>query len=143
MQEPFDEKFKYIADSMGLSLYQRFTLNEASLFLRCPIEEVEALVAEQKIDFIRISKKRVEFFGYQLVQHLLTTIAKDSFSPQTQDLPERIIKVKEVQSITGLSRTTIWREEQKSRFPKRVPLSSSSVGWRYSGVIEWINSRKF
>lgn len=50
-------------------------------------------------------------------------------------------RTKEVQEITGLSRTTIWREEREGRFPARVPLSARNVGWRLSEVEEWIKNR--
>ena len=43
--------------------------------------------------------------------------------------------------MTGLSRTSIWREERKGNFPARVPLSAGSVGWRLSEVEAWIQAR--
>ncbi|HIJ25790.1 MAG: AlpA family phage regulatory protein [Gammaproteobacteria bacterium] len=54
---------------------------------------------------------------------------------------ERIVRAKELQELTGLSRTTLWRMERKGEFPDRVPLSGSSVGWRYSEVMEWMRTR--
>ncbi|MCW8830254.1 MAG: AlpA family phage regulatory protein [Gammaproteobacteria bacterium] len=62
-------------------------------------------------------------------------------SPPSQSLPDRIIRTKEVQEMTGLSRTSIWREERKGNFPARVPLSAGSVGWRLSEVEIWIQTR--
>ena len=32
-----------IADDMGIALYQKFSLNEASLFLRCPASDIISL----------------------------------------------------------------------------------------------------
>ncbi len=55
--------------------------------------------------------------------------------------PDRIIRAREVQEITGLSRTTLWRLENKGEFPHRVSLSIGSVGWRYNEVKEWVMSR--
>jgi len=41
----------------------------------------------------------------------------------------RIMRLKEVKEVTGLSKTTIYRFEKEGRFPKRVSLGSRSVGW--------------
>ena len=57
-------------------------------------------------------------------------------------LPDRILRTKEVQDITGLSRTTIWRMERKGDFPARVMLGENSIGWRYVEVDAWIKNRK-
>jgi len=32
----FPDNYERIANDMGIALYQRFSLNEAALFLRCP-----------------------------------------------------------------------------------------------------------
>jgi len=43
--------------------------------------------------------------------------------------------------MTGLSRTTIWRLENKEEFPRRVSLGANSVGWRLSEVKRWVKGR--
>ncbi len=63
---------------------------------------------------------------------------------QQTDLTEnsdRIIRAKEVQNMTGLSRTTLWRLENKNEFPNRVGLGANSVGWKLSEVQNWIDKR--
>lgn len=55
---------------------------------------------------------------------------------------DRIIRSREVQQLTGLSRTTLWRPERAGKFPLRVALCPGSVGWRLSEVEEWIRCRK-
>ncbi|OMH28136.1 hypothetical protein BGP75_22065 [Motiliproteus sp. MSK22-1] len=68
---------------------------------------------------------------------------EDQSSPQPQiPTEDRIVRIKEVQSLTGLSRTSLWREERAGRLPSRVALCSGSVGWRLSDIQEWIRSRK-
>lgn len=52
----------------------------------------------------------------------------------TSPPPDKIIRSKEVQALTGLSRTTIWRLEREGKFPARVPLTASNVGWRLTDV---------
>ncbi|HHI30255.1 MAG TPA: AlpA family phage regulatory protein, partial [Candidatus Methanoperedenaceae archaeon] len=125
MQPPFNHNLRHIADSMGIALYQRFDLNEASLFLRCPISDIQGLISDTKLEYIQVTGNKVEFFGYQLLKYLLSAVSGDS-PPPFQPSPDRIIRTKEVQDMTGLSRTSIWREERKGRFPARVALSACS-----------------
>lgn len=54
---------------------------------------------------------------------------------------ETILRTPAVERLTGLSRTTLWREEKAGRFPQRVKLSANAVGWRYSEVQAWIHGR--
>jgi len=143
MKEPFTEQIAQMADSMGVALYQRFTLNEASLFLRSKSDEVEKIVKRHKIAYIQQVDGQVEFFGYQLVEYLVGQIVpqKSSFSPPPENNSERILSSAEVQDITGLSRTTIWRLERSGDFPARLPLCPGRVGWRYSDVMEWVERK--
>lgn len=53
----------------------------------------------------------------------------------------RFLRVKEIQEITGLSKTTIWRLEKCGKFPKRHKISSSAVGWLESEIEKWIEQR--
>ncbi len=141
MALPFDNQLSEIADSMGISLYQRFSLSEASLFLHCQISELEKLIDQRKIEYIQITDDQVDFFGYQLLQYLLGAVQGSSVSSADSTAPDRIIRSQEVQSFTGLSRTTIWRLERMGKFPNRVALGPGSVGWKLREVENWINSR--
>jgi prophage regulatory protein len=53
----------------------------------------------------------------------------------------KILKFPEVRVKTGLSRTTVWREERAGRFPKRVRLTANSVGWVESEILAWMENR--
>lgn len=141
MQQSFDESYKDIADSMGITVYQRFNLSEASLFLRCHTKELNRIVQREKIDFIQLTEDKVEFFGYQLLAYLLDNVIQNTAIPQAFDTPDRIIRSKEVQKMTGLSRTTIWRMERVDEFPKRVSLGVGSVGWKFSEINLWIQNK--
>lgn len=146
MDKPFTPTLCDLADSMGISLYQRFTPNEASLFLRCPLAEIIKLQASHKIEFIQVTDKQTEFFGFQLLNYLVTNIQVASTSELNKTnahnhLPDKIIRSKEVQEMTGLSRTTIWRLEREGKFPARVPLTASNVGWRQADVQDWIRGK--
>lgn len=140
---PFDDKLSAIADSMGVALYQRFTVNEASLFLRCTETEINKLTRYGKLEHIQVTERKVEYFGYQLLQYLLQSVTGNTApSPIKQPTPDRILRIHEVREKTGLSRTTIWRLERKGDFPARVALSAGSVGWLLSDVDGWLQSRK-
>jgi len=130
-----------IAESMGVALYQRFSEDEAIEFLNIPERNLSLLTGQNKISFIQLPDK-VEYFGYQLLEYLIgsvksaTTISKQSITN------DRIIRAKEVVSMTGLSRTTIWRMERYKSFPARVSLGKNSVGWKLSDIQKWVEARK-
>ena len=109
MNKPFTPNLCELANSMGIALYQRFTPVEASLFLRCPLIEIEKLQKKGNIEFIQITKSQTEFFGFQLLNYLLNSIKGHVVSAPPVSSRERIIRSKEVQKLTGLSRTTVWR----------------------------------
>ncbi len=140
MDQPFSEELSKCADSMGVSLYQRFTLNQAALFLRCPLKEVKKLQKQGALEYLQVSGQEAEIFGYQLLTYLLSCVSTESFNTPPAS-SERILRIKEVVKITSLSRTSIWRLERSSQFPSRVPLCTGSVGWRMSEIEEWIRSR--
>lgn len=50
----------------------------------------------------------------------------------------RIIKLKEVISRTGLSRSAIYNKIKDGSFPKQIPLGDRSVGFVESEVDDWI-----
>ena len=55
----------------------------------------------------------------------------------------RILRLKEVKSLTGLSRSTIYLEMSKGNFPKQVQLTGArSVGWYETTINQWIESRQ-
>ena len=124
-------------------MYQRFSLAEASLFLRCSQADVKALIKSKQLNAIKITSSNFHFFGYQLLEYLLGQIT-DTQPVKINNKPgvDRIIRAKEVQEMTGLSRTTLWRFENKGDFPRRVSLGASSVGWKLSEVQNWIHDRQ-
>jgi predicted DNA-binding transcriptional regulator AlpA len=141
MRSPFNNNLKEIADSMGIALYQRFSLNAASLFLHCSENDVKGLMEQEELEFIRVPNGSNEFFGYQLLQYLLKSVSGEIVSVSNSSSPERILRSKEVQDMTGLSRTTLWRLERADKFPSRVSLGLNSIGWRFNEVNEWILNR--
>lgn len=60
---------------------------------------------------------------------------------QDQAIDDRILRRPEVESMTGLGRSTLYELIAKNSFPPAVRLTSVSVGWRWSEVKRWIDSR--
>lgn len=52
-----------------------------------------------------------------------------------------IIRKKAVVAKTGLSETTIWREEKAGRFPGRVQITANAVGWFEDEINAWVHER--
>jgi prophage regulatory protein len=55
---------------------------------------------------------------------------------------DRIIKIAEVQRICGLSRSAIYGEMNRARFPRQVKLSKRAVGWSLNEVKSWVEAHK-
>jgi len=53
----------------------------------------------------------------------------------------RIMRTDEVVERTGLSRSSIWRQEQNGSFPARRKIGRKAVGWLSSEVKAWIENR--
>ncbi|MEZ8025435.1 AlpA family transcriptional regulator [Vibrio sp. 1F255] len=53
----------------------------------------------------------------------------------------RFIRLKEVMSVTGLGRSSIYNFMAEGSFPKSVPLGGRAVAWVESEVFEWMEER--
>lgn len=60
----------------------------------------------------------------------------------------RILRIKDVQKMIGIARSTIydWMNENSPRydpsFPKPLKLGKSSIGWFESKLIEWLENKQ-
>lgn len=52
-----------------------------------------------------------------------------------------ILRRKQVQSRTGLARSTIYHYIKSGTFPRPIPLGPRAVGWLESDVSNWIAER--
>ncbi|MBB3140321.1 helix-turn-helix transcriptional regulator [Halomonas organivorans] len=50
----------------------------------------------------------------------------------------RLIKLKDVISLTGLARSTIYKYISEERFPKPVSLGERNVAWVEEEIQDWI-----
>jgi prophage regulatory protein len=51
---------------------------------------------------------------------------------------DRLLRRSEVSHLTGLSKTSIYREIALGRFPAPVRLGPNSVAWRESTIAKWM-----
>ena len=54
---------------------------------------------------------------------------------------QKLLRLKQVQALTGLSRSHLYSLASKGQFPKSVKLSQKSVGWIETEVQDWIDAR--
>ncbi len=52
------------------------------------------------------------------------------------------LSVSQTCDLVGLSRTTLWRLEQRGEFPKKVLLSPMRKGYRTSDLSKWMEGLK-
>ncbi|WP_299791625.1 AlpA family transcriptional regulator [uncultured Shewanella sp.] len=53
----------------------------------------------------------------------------------------KILRLKEVITVTGLARSTIYEHIALKQFPKPLPLGARAVGWLDSEISLWIEQR--
>jgi prophage regulatory protein len=54
----------------------------------------------------------------------------------------KMLRERQVRDLTGLSRVTRWRLEQRGEFPKRVQLTRRCVAWPAAEVLAWLKDRR-
>jgi prophage regulatory protein len=54
---------------------------------------------------------------------------------------DRMLRRREVESVTSLSRSSIYQAMAEGRFPKPVRLGHRAVGWRKSVIDDWLANR--
>ena len=55
--------------------------------------------------------------------------------------PRRILRRREVEARTGLSRSTLYAQMTEGKFPRPLRLGKRAVGWMESTISEWLDSR--
>jgi len=53
----------------------------------------------------------------------------------------KILRLKEVTNLTGLSRSTLYDRITQGAFPESISLGGNTVGWVEHEVIDWIQDR--
>lgn len=56
-------------------------------------------------------------------------------------MQEKILKISDLKSITGLSRSSIYRASADGSFPRPIKLGQRSSGWLKSEIDDWLTER--
>ena len=56
-------------------------------------------------------------------------------------MQDRLLRIRQVEEITGLSRSSIYRLMQDGEFPRPVKVGPAAVRWRVSAITAWLESR--
>jgi prophage regulatory protein len=54
---------------------------------------------------------------------------------------DRLLRLPEVQEITGYKRSSIYKKIEDGTFPRPVPLGNKAVGWIAREIEAWVQSR--
>ena len=55
-------------------------------------------------------------------------------------MSDRLMRRRDVEEITGLSRSSIYRKMEEGTFPRSVRVTPGSVRWRRSEIMDWMES---
>jgi prophage regulatory protein len=58
-----------------------------------------------------------------------------------EQVREILLRRKQVEASTGLTRSTIYALMAEAKFPKPVPLAGRTVAWTSSSIDKWIAER--
>ncbi len=130
-----------LADGMGISLYQRYSSEESARVLKVHLATLNELRSQKKIAYLKLPLGNIEFLGEHLVDYIISISQPTITLEKSNKADDEILRFPEVNALTKLSRTTIWRYEQNGNFPSRILLGGGSVGWYKSQVQQWVATR--
>ncbi|WP_235505665.1 helix-turn-helix transcriptional regulator [Variovorax sp. Root411] len=79
-----------------------------------------------------------------LLQEALTLLCADSTMPLAQTVkrpPDRLLRLPEVERLTGLRRSAIYEQMRRGIFPRSVKAGRRIAAWPESAVQSWIAER--
>ena len=56
-------------------------------------------------------------------------------------MQDRLLRRRQVEELTGLSRSTVYKMMQNGEFPRPVRIGPAAVRWRASDITAWMESR--
>jgi len=80
----------------------------------------------------------------RLLQEALTLLCSDSTMPLAQTIkraPDRLLRLPEVEHLTGLRRSAIYEQMRRGIFPLSVKAGQRTAAWPESAVQSWIAER--
>ena len=60
---------------------------------------------------------------------------------QEEVMESRLLNRKQVEGMTGLSRSTLYRQMRTGTFPTPLKVGARAVRWRPHDIVEWLESR--
>ena len=60
---------------------------------------------------------------------------------EVMTMRDRLLRRRQVEEITGMSRSSIYRLMQDGEFPRPVKVGCAAVRWRESDIAGWLESR--
>ncbi|MBA6264270.1 AlpA family transcriptional regulator [Colwellia sp. Bg11-12] len=102
---------------------------------------------QNTINELQLVKRHIDGFKSQITKRDISEQTRASIpeqilsieQTQTRDKqPSDLIRIKEVMSMTGLSRSSIYTQKNKGEFPRPIHLTSHSIAWVRSEVEQWI-----
>jgi len=106
-----------------------------------------SLKTKNAISELQITKRHIDEFKSLLTKRDISEQTKSNIPEPTLSIerdkkrdkqPNDLIRIKEVMSMTGLSRSSIYTQKIKGEFPIPIQLTSRSVAWVRSDVEQWI-----
>ncbi|VTU37786.1 putative transcriptional regulator [Variovorax sp. PBS-H4] len=79
-----------------------------------------------------------------LLHEALTLLCSDSTIPLAQRIkpaPDRLLRLPEVERLTGLRRSAIYEQMHRGIFPRSVKTGQRTAAWPESAVQSWIAER--
>lgn len=62
-------------------------------------------------------------------------------SNNTFNQSNRIISITELSNLLSKSRVSLWRWERDGILPKSIKVNGSTLGWRQSVILEWLDTQ--
>ena len=72
---------------------------------------------------------------------IVHTVETTKTNKEENAMQDRLLRRREVEKITGMSRSSIYRLMQEGGFPRPVKVGPAAVRWKTSDITAWIESR--
>ena len=67
---------------------------------------------------------------------------QNTTQPSPNQKPEKLLRLPEVEALTGLKKTSLYNGAHAGTFPKPIRLSARAVAWRESDLLAWQAQRQ-
>jgi len=102
---------------------------------------------QNTINELQLVKRHIDGFKSQLTKRDISEQTRANIPEQKLSIeqtqardkqPSDLIRIKEVMSMTGLSKSSIYTYKSKGEFPNPIQLSARSVAWVRVDIEQWI-----